>query len=47
MPLRHGYTERMRWVILGLLFAITVVNFVDRQTLSVLAPVATLTWRNM
>ena len=27
-----------RWVILGLLFFITVINFVDRQTLSVLAP---------
>lgn len=39
VPLQHGYTERMRWLILGLLFAITVVNFIDRQTLSVLAPV--------
>jgi MFS transporter, ACS family, hexuronate transporter len=28
-----------RWVILGLIFAMTVFNFVDRQTLSVLAPV--------
>lgn len=27
-----------RWVILGLLFCITVINFIDRQTLSVLAP---------
>jgi ACS family hexuronate transporter-like MFS transporter len=27
------------WLILSLLFAITVINFVDRQTLSVLAPV--------
>lgn len=27
-----------RWVILALLFAITVINFIDRQTLSVLAP---------
>lgn len=32
-------TSRRRWVILGLLFSITVVNFIDRQTLSVLAPV--------
>ena len=39
VPERHGYTERRRWLILGLLFAITVVNFIDRQTLSVLAPV--------
>jgi ACS family hexuronate transporter-like MFS transporter len=28
-----------RWVILGFIFLITVINFVDRQTLSVLAPV--------
>ena len=27
-----------RWLILGLLFLITVINFVDRQALSVLAP---------
>ncbi|MEZ2346728.1 MFS transporter [Terriglobus sp. RCC_193] len=39
VPQRHGYSERRRWLILALLFAITVVNFVDRQTLSVLAPV--------
>jgi ACS family hexuronate transporter-like MFS transporter len=39
VPLRHGYTERTRWLILSLLFAITVVNFIDRQTLSVLAPI--------
>jgi ACS family hexuronate transporter-like MFS transporter len=31
--------SRRRWVILALLFLITVVNFIDRQTLSVLAPV--------
>lgn len=30
---------KRRWFILGLLFTITVINFVDRQTLSVLAPV--------
>jgi ACS family hexuronate transporter-like MFS transporter len=30
---------RRRWIILSLLFAITVINFIDRQTLSVLAPV--------
>jgi ACS family hexuronate transporter-like MFS transporter len=28
-----------RWVILSFLFAITIINFVDRQTVSVLAPV--------
>ena len=30
---------RRRWVILALLFAIIVINFIDRQTLSMLAPV--------
>ncbi len=30
---------RRRWLVLGLLFCITVINFIDRQTLSVLAPV--------
>ena len=30
--------SRLRWVILGLLFAATVLNYVDRQTLSILAP---------
>ena len=29
---------RRRWLILTLLFLITVINFVDRQTLSILAP---------
>ena len=28
-----------RWVILGLLLAVTIINFVDRQALSVLAPI--------
>jgi ACS family hexuronate transporter-like MFS transporter len=28
----------LRWIILGVIFLITVVNFIDRQTLSVLAP---------
>lgn len=28
-----------RWFVLALLFAITVINFIDRQTVSVLAPV--------
>lgn len=30
--------SRMRWAILALLFASTVLNYVDRQTLSILAP---------
>lgn len=30
--------NRMRWAILALLFASTVLNYVDRQTLSILAP---------
>jgi ACS family hexuronate transporter-like MFS transporter len=34
-PLRR----QVRWWILGLLFCITVINFVDRQVLSVLAPI--------
>jgi ACS family hexuronate transporter-like MFS transporter len=31
--------KQVRWYILGLLFLITVINFVDRQGLSVVAPV--------
>jgi len=34
-------TSSLRWSIAGLLFAATVINYVDRQTLSVLAPVIT------
>jgi MFS transporter, ACS family, hexuronate transporter len=30
---------RRRWILLGMLTAITVVNFIDRQTVAVLAPV--------
>src|SRR5215471_21753649 len=33
--LRH---VRMRWWIAGLLFASTTINYIDRQTLNVLAP---------
>ena len=29
---------RLRWYIGGLLFLSTVINYIDRQTLSVLAP---------
>jgi len=31
-------SRRLRWYIGGLLFLSTVINYVDRQTLSVLAP---------
>ena len=31
-------TTHRRWAILALLFLATVINFVDRQTLSILAP---------
>ncbi len=31
--------SRRRWAVLALIFIITVINFIDRQTLSVLAPV--------
>ena len=39
---------RYRWVIGGLLFASTVINYIDRQTLSVLGPVLKLQfhWSN-
>ena len=30
--------ERMRWVMIGFAFAATVINYLDRQTLSVVAP---------
>jgi ACS family hexuronate transporter-like MFS transporter len=33
------FLQRRRWMILGLLFCVTIINFIDRQTLSVLAPV--------
>ena len=33
-----AFTTRLRWYIGGLLFLSTVINYVDRQTLSVLAP---------
>ncbi len=42
-PLRH-----LRWYIAGLLFLSTVINYIDRQTLSVLAPYlkAEFQWSN-
>lgn len=33
------HTRRLRWYIGGLLFLSTVINYMDRQTLSVLAPI--------
>jgi MFS transporter, ACS family, hexuronate transporter len=38
----------LRWYIGGLLFASTVINYIDRQTLSVLAPYLQVefTWSN-
>ena len=35
---RKKYIPNLRWWIGGLLFASTVINYIDRQTLSVLAP---------
>jgi ACS family hexuronate transporter-like MFS transporter len=42
-PIRH-----LRWYIGGLLFLSTVINYIDRQTLSVLAPILKeeFTWSN-
>ncbi len=31
-------TKRWRWTLLGFLLALSIINFIDRQTLSVLAP---------
>lgn len=36
---RLAQTGRRRWFVLALLFSITVINFIDRQTVSVLAPI--------
>src|SRR5215813_8448348 len=33
-----GKIKNLRWWIAGLLFASTVINYIDRQTLSLLAP---------
>lgn len=35
----EGAWSSKRWIILGFLLAITVINFIDRQTVSVLAPI--------
>src|SRR5437763_7061149 len=33
--------RRLRWYIAALLFTATVINYIDRQTLSIVAPVVT------
>nr|MBA2645349.1 MFS transporter [Pyrinomonadaceae bacterium] len=38
IAIRRTLGENLRWWIGGLLFASTVINYIDRQTLSVLAP---------
>jgi MFS transporter, ACS family, hexuronate transporter len=37
-PVRSSPIHRLRWWIGGMLFASTVINYIDRQTLSALAP---------
>jgi len=37
-PISPPYIRNLRWWIGGLLFASTVINYIDRQTLSVLSP---------
>jgi ACS family hexuronate transporter-like MFS transporter len=40
MPVHHGFQLRnLRWLIIGLIFLATLINYVDRLTISVLAPV--------
>ena len=34
----------LRWLIIGLVFFVTVINYIDRMTISVLAPVITKIW---
>lgn len=38
IPSRQRSTPNLRWWIGGILFASTVINYIDRQTLSILAP---------
>jgi len=38
IPAKHRPIPYLRWWIGGLLFLSTVINFIDRQTLSALAP---------
>src|SRR6266852_9830441 len=42
MPVVPGFKLRgLRWWIIGLVFLATLINFIDRLTISVLAPVIT------
>src|SRR5580704_17864120 len=38
-PASANHLGRARWIVLTLLLAITIINFIDRQTVSVLAPI--------
>jgi MFS transporter, ACS family, hexuronate transporter len=38
-PVAAGRQGSARWIVLSLLLSITIINFIDRQTVSVLAPV--------
>src|SRR5262245_58374390 len=38
---RGGKIRRLRWLIIGLVFLATLINYIDRLTVSVLAPVIT------
>src|SRR5262245_59765623 len=44
-PLPARTIPSIRWWIVGLLFASTVINYIDRQTLSVLAPYLKIQFR--
>src|SRR3954462_7152939 len=44
-PQKTRSIPTLRWWIAGILFASTVINYVDRQTLSVLAPYLKLQYR--
>ena len=37
-PSSNAFLARRRWLVLALLLLITIINFIDRQTVSVLAP---------
>ena len=42
---RPRFIPSLRWWIAGLLFASTVINYIDRQTLSLLAPYLKVQYR--
>jgi MFS transporter, ACS family, aldohexuronate transporter len=43
-PVTHGPVGRFRWVICGLLFLATTINYVDRQVVSLLGPTLSQTF---